>query len=466
MSKEPLLRLLALSVGAILLGLSIAASPQLMAAAMIACAIFALSIVNPIVGLILALCTITGVFPPEMLPVIPLGGFEVRPGEVLLILIGIVSLRNWRKEQNSMRLMLRPIVEPLILLAALYLMGSMYSVFFKNDAYGLAEVRNIVGWFGLLIAIDLLAQDFHQFDSYLRRFAVVVALLMIIQTFFGVQLLFSDRGAEALSERFDNVIRSSAGPANFLIGYAIYYSIGRIALSKTNMHWVAALIILTLGLAATFTRGAWLALIIGLVVFLLMTRRNHIISSNFVVLGFIVFVFFTGFLFANPDLAGVLVDRIASVTEEGEQGTSVGFRLDENSQAIDSILENPFLGVGIGGEYKKFTGTRGTDILFGEFTYIHNSYLGLAVKFGILGLFVPFWIFRNLWLVWIRHRPMAGEPVDGLRLNLAAAIAALCMFMVNSLSQPEWLRIGGILVLSLLTAIVLAVKYHLDLDGG
>jgi hypothetical protein len=136
--------------------------------------------------------------------------------------------------------------------------------------------------------------------------------------------------------------------------------------------------------------------------------------------------------------------------------------LDENRQALGAIANNPALGVGIGGEYKEYTGSRGREVAKGEFTYIHNSYLGLAVKLGVLGFIVPFWIFRNVWQEWKRHKPQLYARVSGYQLNIAAAFSALTMYLINGLTQPEWLRLGGLIVLSLLLALILAASRHLD----
>jgi O-antigen ligase len=448
---------------AIFLGLASAILPYgfLIAVAMVPL-LAAIAVFNTEFVLVVVIAAIVGVIPAFLLPSLPLGGVVVRAGELLLFMLAVLTFLKPAYRQTPVAAILRPIQSPLVILAVMYIVSITYSVVIKRDAFGLAEARNVVGWLCLPAAVFAFHWRFRRLDLYLHIFSVLVALLLVAQTLFGVQLIFSQRGAEALSQEFNDVIRSSAGPAIFLIGYTLYYALGRAATADWKAFWLVLVIFLTAALVVSFTRGTWAAAFAGLCMFFWVTRVHRLMAGTLVVLAILGIVLSAGLMVVKPKLADVVVERILSIGAEGGQGTSVGARFDENEQAFKAILANPLVGVGVGGAYKQYTSTRGRAVEEGEFTYIHNSYLGLAVKLGLLALLVPFWLYRNIWREWNRHRRSLSANVRGLRLNLAAAVSAITMFMVNGLSQPEWLRLGGLVTLSVLVALVLSASWLLD----
>jgi O-antigen ligase len=459
------LLLLALLGIAVFFGLAAAVLPPFFVIAFTMIPLFvAITFVNMELALLVSVAAICGVIPAFLLPQLPVGGVIVRPGELLLMMLTALVYLKTLFRPTPFATILSPLKRPMLLLGVMYVISITYSVVIKKDAFGLAETRNLVGWFALPVAAYAFHWHFRRLDTYLHGFAIVVALLLVAQTVTGVQLIFAQRGAELISQEFSDVIRSSAGAANFLIGYSLYYALGRAATARGKILWIGLVILLGSGLIATFTRGAWAAAFVGLLVFFALTRVHRLIPGVLVVLVLLASLLATGLMVAKPHLMGVVTERILSIKEEGGVGTSVGARFDENEQALKAIKRNPLLGVGIGGDYKTHTSTRGRAIEAGEFMYIHNSYLGFAVKFGLLAMFVPFWIYRNLWREWKRHKPRLHANVQGVRLNMAAAFSAVSMFMVNALTQPEWLRLGGLVTLSLLIAIILSASAKIDIE--
>lgn len=423
---------------------------------------FLVAVFNIELALLISVAAIVGIIPIFLQPSLPIAGVSIRTGEILLLLLGALTFFKGAYRPTEFAQILRPLQWPLIVLGVMYAISVAFSVGIKRDAYGLAETRNLVGWVALPVAIYAFRWNFQKMDFYLRAFAVLVALLLVGQTVSGVQLIFSERGAEGISSEFRDVIRSSAGAANFLLGYTMYYALGRAAIMENKTLWIMLVNLLALGLIVTFTRGAWIAAFAGLMVFFFITRAHRQMFGALMFSAIFALVLAAGMVVAKPQLIGAVEERLFSITEEGARGSSVGYRVDENEQALRAIARNPLVGVGIGGEYKQHTGTRGTKVTDGEFTYIHNSYLGLAVKIGLFAAIIPFWLLRNLWREWTRHKPSPGRGVQGLRLNMAAAISAFIMFMVNTLTQPEWLRLGGLVIVSLLAAMILTASMLIE----
>lgn len=448
---------------AVFFGLASAVLPPFFALAlMLIPATFLVAVFNVELALLVSVASIFGIIPIFLQPALPVGGVVIRTGEMLLLMLGGLVFIKTLYRPTAIMQTLKPLHVPLSVLGVLYLVGIVYSVVIKHDAYGLAETRNLVGWVALPVAIYAFTWHFKRMDSYLRGFAILIAVLLVAQTVTGVRLIYAERGAELISREFSDVIRGSAGAANFLLGYALYYSLGRAATTRNKFFWILLVNLLALGLVVTFTRGAWFAAFAGMLVFFFITRAHRLMMGALTLSALFAVLLAGGLLVAKPHLIGAVEERVFSVFEEGRRGSSVGYRFDENQQALQAIVRSPLWGVGIGGEYKKYTGTRGTVVGEGEFTYIHNSYLGFAVKFGLFALIVPFWIYRNLWWEWRQRKPAQHGRVLGLRLNLAAAYSALSMFMINALTQPEWLRLGGLIMVSLLIAMILTASRLID----
>jgi len=452
---------------AVFFGLASVVLPYFIAVALILVpATLLLAIFNVELALLISTAAIFGIIPIFLQPSLPIAGVVLRSGEMLLLMLGgLVFIKTLYRPTAIMQI-LHPLRAPLIVLGVMYFIGVTYSVGIKHDALGLAETRNLVGWIALPVGIYAFRWHFARMDMYLQVFAVLVALLLVAQTILGVRLIFADRSAELISKEFSDVIRGSAGAANYLLGYTMYYALGRAAIARRKIWWIVSFNLLALGLIVTFTRGAWFAAFAGLITFFFMTRAHRKMMGALMMSALFALIMAAGLLVAKPHLIGAVGERLFSVTEEGKSGSSVGYRLDENKQALQAIARNPIVGVGIGGEYKQHTGKHGMAVVEqGEFSYIHNSYLGLAVKLGLLAIFIPFWLYRNLWREWIRHRPALYGRVEGLRLNLAAAMAAMSMYLVNNVSQPEWLRLGGLVVVSLIIAMILTSSKLIDLEN-
>ena len=105
------------------------------------------------------------------------------------------------------------------------------------------------------------------------------------------------------------------------------------------------------------------------------------------------------------NLASSLQDRFASIftPEKTLESYSIQWRLFELEKATIAINENPLLGVSLGNSYRNITTFQGeaqglwTDGNLSAGTvsrytrYIHSSYLSIATKMGITGIFVYMW---------------------------------------------------------------------------
>lgn len=284
---------------------------------------------------------------------------------------------------------------------------------------------------------------------------VIAALVALGQALLSPNIL----GLSALHGRFGEVYRLASffGDPNvfgaFLVATAPFALFGATGLRprRRQLLLLAAAFLLVLALWLSFSRGAWLALIIGPgLVALLLDRRA-------LVLGVIITALAFGTAATMPrDLLLLLNRGGGGATEAAERpnliDSTVG-RLDTVSQgrdlrtlfivnALPILRDHPALGVGpgrYGGATADIFGTPiyqayGTDRLFTHRlqSTVDNFWLHLLVELGIIGFACFLWavLAAGLGILRAAWRAEHGLP----RVLLQSIVAAIAGLAVNSVS--------------------------------
>ncbi|MDQ3007188.1 MAG: O-antigen ligase family protein, partial [Chloroflexota bacterium] len=180
---------------------------------------------------------------------------------------------------------------------------------------------------------------------------------------------------------------------NILGGFALLSLLGPTSLFLANKKAnYAALILLSLGIilmALTFSRSAWLGLIVFIMILILKSkhlerRRVFLLVATSVL---------TIILTLYP-LRELVFTRISNSPVQTEQLSNHG-RSWLNEQAVDSILLHPFTGVGIGA----FILELGKNALPGaSIEPVHNILLLAGAELGIFGLILVCGLFISILL--------------------------------------------------------------------
>ncbi len=197
---------------------------------------------------------------------------------------------------------------------------------------------------------------------------------------------------------------------------------------------VTLLVCNVLSMVALFlslTRGSWLAAAIGgaiLVVLLYAHVPNSrkyfkAIALASIAVGIVVFVLF---LF---DLISLNLFFVRfTILSSKKLDTSTLIRFTEWKLAYDLFAAHPWTGIGLGYIYKFFAIGLGNV----EHTFIHNSYLYVLSKMGIVGLTLFLSVFGTALTVWVRLLSRMKESED---LGLALAFGTmLVVIMFKSLT--------------------------------
>ena len=411
----------------------------------------------PVFGISLLL--MFGIVPEFIMAALPLGGASLRPPELILIFLFLVVWVKANEAGIEIIQALRPIKVLVALLAFGVAIGLIKGKLLAHNTLALADARQFVGWLALPIAIWFTRTRPAAMQNLIVGIALLAAILMIAQLVLGVRLIYGFRGAEYLSKEFNDVTRSAIGGGLFFLSYAAYVMFLR-ACNEDKYRWwsLLACIIAIGGIVASFNRGVWAGFALcALMLLFIKPKTKFGVAAPLSVLLLLVALGAAALLIAKPRVADALVSRIVSVREEGGQGSSLGFRFDENEQALKALRANPIVGVGMGGEYKtafRQLSTAGSfDI---EDSYIHNGYLSLWLKLGFAGLLFPLVL---AWTVIARARSIARDPElqdnTSTRCQVAAVAATVAMMYVSALTSPDWTALGQCAALAILLALLL-----------
>lgn len=418
---------------------------------------FILAVAFPTLAFSGALVLMFGLLPPSVFASLPLGGATLRPPELILMLLlialGFRSLGTWEDLAKP----IKPLVVPLVVLCCGLLIGLTKGKLFLKNPQAMAEARQYFGWLALPLALWIAHHRPGKLHVIVMWIALIASAIMVFQLGSGIQLIYGFRGAEELSKDFKDITRSAIGGGTLFLCYAAYYLLGRFCEDTRNRFFTfLGLLLVVGGIAATFSRAVWAGAVVGGLIFLFITPKLKGSKAG------------TALLFATTALTGVLMlgiaaprvgaaieDRVLSVANEGKKGSSIGFRFDENGQAIESIKKSPILGIGLGGEYKRVF--RQGDIGGGfniETSFIHNAYLALWLKLGLAGLLFPVFLAFCLYteLRKLRKAPNTTEAP----ISKYAALATIAMMYVESITSPDWSQQGHISAASVMLVIFLS----------
>jgi O-antigen ligase len=403
----------------------------------------------PLPALVVTAALLYEVVPSEYL--MKLGSFRVH--ELLIGYLALVVAVRAILRSEPLASELKEFRWPLAYLLACLSMSVVYAYYFAGNAFLLAELRSFITW--LLLPALLLAvrneRDQRVMIGGMMGIAIAMATIVIMQSVFNVKLLTEARVESLDTITNSDVTRSVAGGATYLIAFTLYYCINLLSARRgPALLLILCCVWLAAGLAVTFGRGVWMATAVGLLVATFFNRGMRGVMSAVAVGSLVVASVLALGAIVKPRMVEAVVERATGIGEELDRGGSYRWRALENAAALRALESRPFTGVGLGGDYKLTISS--IDSFSGETWYIHNAYMGYAVKMGWHAALYPFWMI--LCFVWVARRVWKFGPPHQRPLQ-AALIGAFFVPVVTSYTQPEWLNPGGIASFSFIIAALL-----------
>ena len=211
-----------------------------------------------------------------------------------------------------------------------------------------------------------------------------------------------------------------------------------------------------LALATTFFRGFWIGTLIGCMTLLFLVGRQR--ALRMVGVGLIACVLGFGAIFIVAGTKGGFVieafsSRLVS-SGKGIQDISIANRIAESETVLNLVKSSPLVGYGYGAWFHHFNIiTRTTEIL----QYIHNSYVFLLFKVGVLGLL----LFGAYCLSMLKEgfRLSRAEELSTLRLAMIrAGLGLLIGYLFIGTSMGMLQDKQALMVVMLTTAFVTPVR--------
>lgn len=292
----------------------------------------------------------------------------------------------------------------------------------------------------------------HLDDKHFRIGLFLVFLFIFLYVILRTYLSYRAAILNAVQEWELNFARG-AGNENFLLIGIIFVSATLLYAQKVwHKAGLILLFVLTFGaIIVTLTRSLWVTSVLGILIvgfFVGRVQRKRLIGYV-AVAGGVVFVIAIIYLDVTLFILDLLFIRFKSFTQ-GLQDISVTDRIYETQRVWDMIRQNPILGWGYGTEFLKY------DVLFRRTSsvtsYIHNGYLAIWFKNGIIGLFAILAYVMTLFVYSYKiYKKTRLVTTKILMITIMAYIPTAGMMNITS---PVVYSYEGMLLLTILGSVV------------
>ncbi|MFN8497376.1 MAG: O-antigen ligase family protein [Anaerolineae bacterium] len=483
-----LLALLALGLLVAALGVAPEVAPYAIAAVGLGIPAVWLLWRHPEVGLVTLILLTTTVVPSDVR--LPATSFELR--DVLLLgMLALLAVRGLVRK--NLTLPWWRVSGPLIAFLGVALFSALYAIAYENVAPNTAlnELRTatyyatffVAAWglvrrkqvWWLLIGLFLVA-DLTTSVVFLQQFPRTRDLVSLDATWYRGQQSEtpSELGTWYLAQQSDETV--SFGALRVVPpGHVLLYLMATVAFClmiaqgpSRLVRLVCALefVFLGAGLLLTYTRAQWLASLTALALaFLLLPSRHKKRAIQTVAVTALAVVCIGGLSMGGIQeqakaipFIGTLGARALSVLSPSDTlaTDSLTWRIYETQTAMQAITDHPVLGVGLGNAYRGVTLFQDVGMGDEELTrFIHNAYLYITVKMGILGLLTFLWFyFAFLIHGWHQSQAVGDAPARAIIIALVCAGVGLLQW---SLTTPHLFATESTVVVGLMAGVVAAI---------
>ncbi len=405
----------------ILIGVVIAAAfvipfidlpPLLMIAALIILFVAIVFSVSPLIGLLFLLIIrpILDYFTNDsLLEAGPITvNIAVLLSAVVLIAGGSLLLKNWKRIRSI------PLVWPWSAFLFFVCLSLLNSVDLSTSIPEIARILTIVSLFSLGYFIINSTTRLKLLVNTLLISAIIPALAAFIQfsNSSGLSLSFMD-----ISNRLFGTFSHPnlfAFYLVFILGLLLYKFLRK----KENDHklfWLISIGTLLFLLIQTYTRGAWIAFVIIVLIAGTLQYRKILVLS-------------IGIFIAIYALFSPIQERINS-SLSGDQSSSVQWRYMMWQDSLEYAKERPVLGFGAGTTEIVIESKRGKEL---ESSAAHNDFIKIALEYGVGGL-VSFVILLGLLLAYSTNIFRRLNKTSTSKTLVLAFLAISVSFVISSL---------------------------------
>jgi hypothetical protein len=442
---------------------------------------------KPAYGIIALMFFTSGFLAPDIVDIrLPLvGGFELR--DILMLLMFALSLIR-RLSMRHLPIPWWPVGGLLLAFMAMMVFSVIYAINFENVAknWVLSDARILFFYAVFFITAWNITNKESLYILVIGCFVIadITAAIVLIQQKLGAYNYLLNSMNDPSWQIWENAGSTRVVPPGIVFmyfmmlvsfGLTIYWNID---FQKTIL-WVFHTVFLSAGLIFTFTRSAWVATGIALLLMLVLMYPTYkpvfgrvavIVGATALFLIGSLGLIYDNFALDNPAVKGIY-DRFTSIftVEDTLESNSLQWRMFENQEAAKAIREYPLTGVGLGNSYRNLTVFQGEalgqwsdgDISYkriDRFTrYVHSSYFALTVKMGIpaLLIFLSFCFASIFKSIALYYRLPTGLA-KGVSLAIGTGMVGLMQW---SLLHAHLILAASTAVIGLMIGILAAVHY-------
>ncbi len=399
-------------------------------------------------SILLAVALTNGLLDPDALPIFNFGPLGVSIPELILVcLLGLAFLRVMARADH--RIFPSPLALPLLFFLLMVAISSVNAYLYGEVSLGLIipQLRNYAFW-TLFFAVTHLITRAHQIERMTTGLWILTAILgigaLLPGLFNHTPFMNSATPTLATADRaFEGVTRLFFSGERFLY-VMIPVSVAWLALVRDRRTGpVLVIFVLLLGwLFFSFQRNYWvtIALSLGLMGLLLLGESLWRMLRRMLPLFLMAAIALMALQVTQPQLVRNQIQAAAYrllslVNDPGKTDSSTQWRLIENRHAFDALSAHPLTGIGIAETYRP----RMVDELETPLDwYIHNAYLWIAVKTGLVNLMI-FLLFCSLYLLRVlRHwKHIKRDDMRALVLGFGMAFFGQ---MISNLVAPNFIQ--------------------------
>ena len=333
---------------------------------------------------------------------------------------------------------------PLLWPFSFFVLWAFLTIFFSVD-----RANSIHDFYSHLIRYIIIYYILINFFNTKKRFVVLAGLIIISSSIFSVGGLYYYYYIEghSLATRFGlTFVQVQTNSIGFAIIIALIFSLHQFSIEKILWHkalLIACSFVLFLTMLLTQTRSYILA--IFLAVLILFSKKLKMLFVIMMLLVFTVTMTPVKNRFVNMDN----MDNISN-----------SIRLKQNALSFEIIKEHPIVGTGFGIEtYRKLNLDIYKDRLPEKyksrefFNYAHNMYFNLAVRVGIVGFALFFYIILKLFMmILVTAKNGRDNFIRGWTRSVAASIVA---FLTIGFFEPIFHHVAEVIFCTMLSMVTI-----------
>ena len=328
-----------------------------------------------------------------------------------------------------------------------FLIYAFFGIFLAS-AYGFSFFKGFREF--LLFVPYLLYMPIREYINGKKQVDVVIWSLIIVIVVVGTVDIVRYRLNMTVAQYFWQVIsgREAAFESLFMSGVillATFYA----AREYNRVIVTIALGLSAVSLAITFSRGYWIGAVIGVGFLMIFSpgeaRKRLVILSSISLLVSIAIVYI---LFPKifSDIFEGLVTRLAAT---GLGDISLRNRFAESSAVLKKVADSPIIGYGLGSFFSFY------NLIFQQTSttwYIHNVYLFMMFKFGVVGtmLYLSFYFMKMFDAIKLALNYNSSFE----KIIMTGFVSIMLVMLIISVTSPQFYDRASVLILSVFWGVI------------